>query len=47
MQKNGVIYFFYIDHIVFAFKKEKSDKVKKVVDLLSKKLTIEVVSKLK
>lgn len=47
VQKDGVICFFYVDDIVFAFKKEKSDEVKRVVDLLSQTLTIEVVGELK
>lgn len=47
VQKNSIICFFYIDNIVFTFKKKKSDKVKRVVDLLSQTLTIEIVRELK
>ena len=47
MQKNGIICFFFVDDIVFAFKKEKSNEVKQIVDLLSKTLTIEVIGELK
>ncbi len=47
VQKNSVIYFFYVDNIIFIFKKEKSDKVKRVVDFLLQILIVEVVKELK
>lgn len=47
MQKSGIIYFFFVDDMVFIFKKKKSNKVKQIVDLLSKLLTIKVIKELK
>lgn len=47
VQRDGIICFFYVDDIVFAFKKEQSDKVKKIVASLSQTLTIEVIGELK
>lgn len=47
VQKDGIICFFFVDDIVFAFKKEQSDELKKIVDSLSKTLTIEVIGELK
>ncbi len=41
MQKNGIIRFFYVDDIVFAFKKDHRDEIERTVALLSKALTIE------
>ena len=41
MQKNDIICFFYIDNIVFIFKKNKYKNVKKIVTFLSKPSTIE------
>lgn len=47
VQKIGIICFFYVDDIVFAFEKEQNDEVKRTVDSLSKTLTIEVLEELK
>lgn len=47
MQKHGIICFFYVDNIVFAFKKDQRDKVEKIVALLSKMLIIERKEELK
>ena len=47
VQKNCIIYFFYADDIVFAFKKNKRDKVERIVVSLSKALTIERKRELK
>ncbi len=47
VQKNSIICFFYMDNIVFAFKKDQCDKVEKTVALLSKALTIEKQGELK
>ncbi len=47
MQKNGIIYFFYLDNIVFAFKKEQRNEVERSVASLSKALTIERKRELK
>ena len=47
VQKDGIIGFFYIDDIVFTFKKDRVDEVKKIVESLSETLTIKIVGKLK
>ena len=47
VQKDGIIGFFYVDDIVFAFKKDRDDEVKKIVESLSQVLTIKVVGELK
>ncbi len=47
VQKNGIICFFYMDNIVFALKKDQSDKVERTVISLSKALTIERKGELK
>lgn len=47
VQKDGVIYFLYVDNIVFAFKKKKSDKIKRIVELVLQTLIIEVIRELK
>ena len=47
MQKNGIIGFFYMDNIVFAFKKKQYDKVERLVSSLLKVLTIERKRELK
>ncbi len=47
VQKDGIIGFFYVDDIVFAFKKDRADEVKKIVELLSQALIIKVVGELK
>ncbi len=41
VQKNGIIYFFYIDDIVFAFKNDHRDEIERTVASLSKALTIQ------
>ncbi len=40
VQKNGIICFFYVDDIVFAFKKDYGDEIERTVASLSKALTI-------
>lgn len=47
VQKNGIICFFYVDDIVFAFKKDQRDEVERIVASLSKTLTIERKRELK
>ena len=47
VQKNGIICFFYVDDIVFAFKKDQRDEVERTVASLSKALTIERKGELK
>ena len=47
VQKDGIIDFFYVDDIVFTFKKDRADKVKKIGELLSETLTIKIVDELK
>lgn len=47
MQKNDIICFFFIDDIIFTSKKEKSNEIKQIVNLLSKTLTIKLIRKLK
>lgn len=47
MQKNDIIYFFFINDIVFVFKKKKSNKIKQIINLLSKILIIKVIEELK
>ncbi len=47
VQKNGIICLFYVDDIVFAFKKDQRDEVEKTVTSLSKALTIERKGELK
>ena len=47
MQKNGIICFFYLDAIVFAFKKHQRNKVEMTVASLSKALTVERKEELK
>ena len=47
VQKNGIICFFYMDDIVFAFKKNQRDEVQGTVVSLSKTLTIERKRELK
>ena len=47
VQKNGVICFFYVDNIVFAYRKEQSDEVKRTIASLSEALTLEDKSELK
>ncbi len=47
VQKNGIIFFFHLDDIVFALKKDQRDKVKRTVASLLKALTIERKRELK
>ena len=47
VQKDGIIGFFYVDNIVFAFKKDRDNEVKKIVESLLRALTIKVVGELK
>ncbi len=47
MQQNGIIFFFYMDNIVFAFKKDQRDEVERIIASLSKALTIERKRELK
>lgn len=42
-----ILFIIFVDDIIFAFKKKKSNKIKQIVNLLSKKLTIEVIEELK
>ncbi len=41
VQKNGIIRYFYLDDIVFAFKKDQRNEIERTVASLSKALTIE------
>lgn len=47
MQKEGIICFFYMDNIIFVFKKDQYDKVEKTVAFLSKALISEKKRELK
>lgn len=47
MQKNGIICFFYVNNIVFAFKKEKTNEIKKIMISLLQILTIKKKKELK
>ncbi len=47
VQKTAIFYFFYMDNIVFAFKKDQCDEVERTVASLSKSLTIERKEELK
>ncbi len=47
VQKNGIICFFHVDDIVFAFKKDHRNEIERTVALLSKALTIERKGELK
>ena len=47
VQKDGIISCFYADNIVFTFKKDRVDEVKKIVELLLETLTIKIVGELK
>ena len=47
IKKNGIIGFFYIDNIVFAFKKDQCDKFANIIVSLSKTFTIEKKRELK
>lgn len=47
MYNNSIIYFFYINNIVFAFKNDQHNKIEKTVTLLSKMLIMERKEELK
>ena len=47
IQKYKTIGFFYVDNIIFVFKKNRDNEVNKIVELLSQVLTIKIVNKLK
>ena len=47
VQRNGVICFFYVDDIVFAYWKDQSKEVKRTIASLSESLTLEDKGKLK
>ena len=47
VQRNGIICFFYVDDIVFAFNKIQANEVKKIVASVSQALTIEEKVELK
>ena len=40
VQKDGIICFFYVDDIVFAYKKDRKDEVNQIKESLQKTLTI-------
>ena len=47
LQKDGIIGFFYVDDIVFIYKKNKEDEITRIKKSLKQRLTIKEVSKLK
>lgn len=47
VQKDRIICFFYVDDIVFAYKKDKEDEVTQIKKLLKQRLTIKEVGELK
>lgn len=47
IQKDCIISFFYVDGIVFVYKKDCANKVKQIVEMLQQKLTIKIVRELK
>lgn len=47
VQRNSMIRFFYIDDIVFIYKKNQKDKVDQVIELLQKIITNKKIGKLK
>lgn len=47
MQKDNIICFFYVNNIVFIFKKDLDNKVKKTIVLLLKTLIIKRKKELK
>lgn len=47
VQRKGIICFFFVDDIVFAYKKNKKDEVLEIVRLLSKIFTIDMLGELK
>lgn len=46
IQKDGINYFFYTNNILFTFKKNQYNKIKKTIALFSKTLTIDRKKKL-
>lgn len=42
-----VLFIIFIDNIIFTFQKKKSNKIKQIVNLLFKTLTIKVIEELK
>lgn len=44
--KDGIIRFFYVDDIVFTYKKDKANDVEQIVKSLEQKLTITVMEEL-
>ena len=47
VQKDGIICFFYVDDIVFAYRKEQNEEVKRTIAQLSETLTLEDKGELK
>ena len=47
VQRNGVICFFYVDDIVFAYRKDQSKEIKRTIASLSESLTLEDKGELK
>lgn len=47
VQRNGIICFFYVDDIVFAYKKDRENEVIWIKKWLKQRLTIKEVGKLK
>ena len=47
VQKDGIMGFFNIKDIVFTFKKDWADEVKKIVETLSETWTIKIIGELK
>ena len=47
VQKNGIICFFYVDDIVFAYRKEQSEEVKRTIASISEAPTLEDKGELK
>ena len=47
VQKDGIIGFFYVDDIVFAYKKDREDEVTRIKESLQQRLTIKEVGELK
>ena len=47
VQKNGIICFFYVDDIVFAYRKERGEEVKRTIVSLSEALTLKDKGELK
>ena len=47
MLKNGIVVFFYVDNIVFCYRKTNKKKTQKAIKELSKKYQISTFSELK